>query len=209
MEETLGKDHQVTKNVDRSCRSIIAKTDKHWNFVMMRVREDKKRFAMKISEEMESVKRSLKYVSHIKEVAPHYAAMRDTMTFAVASLEELQARSAAATLVALEAAGLLSKEDLKEIGLTATDYATIIGTDLIIFGGTISKALQLIFERVGGIELEEHLWNSWSEPIRRDRCLRAIGKAELKYKITMDYFVKFYVEMLLDIAADIKKIADS
>lgn len=99
------------------------------------------------------------------------------------------------TLVSLQGSGILSPSELKQTALIAAEWLKVAALDATPWSGLITKGLETIL----GVDLEEKLWHSWADSLRRKRSIELLDRCNLAVVITMRY---------ANFALDIARITD-
>lgn len=89
----------------------------------------------------------------------------------------------------IEEENLLSKSDVKKLGLKLAELIKTIAFDFAPFSGTVLKVFNFIFERLSEKDIDEVLWNSWADDIKKQNALDLLEKTERKALAVIGYYV--------------------
>jgi hypothetical protein len=102
------------------------------------------------------------------------------------------------TILALEKEKLISKSDLKGIGLSAAEWIKTIALDFVPMSGTLLKIFNLVSDHLSGEEIEESLWNSWTDNIKLERSCDLLQKANRKALMVIR-FGEYHLSSLINV----------
>jgi hypothetical protein len=89
----------------------------------------------------------------------------------------------------IEEENLLSESDLKKLGLEFAEWVRTFTFDIAPFSGIILKAFNLILEHLSGKDINEVLWNSWADNIKKQNALDLLEKTKRKALAVIGFYV--------------------
>lgn len=197
LDSMLKRSKDLAHRIEKQCYLIVAFADKHWDDKLQRLMTRCNAYQpLASSTGSEGIDRFFQVSSQV---------LRDNAHFLLETNELMYKVSLAKTGMALQKLDVVTSADLKEFGITAAEWTTTAALDFVPGSGIGTKLLKLAFEKIGGVDIEDKLWNGWTVPVKRQKLAQLCETSLRKAEIVVNGFLGFYVLQLLKSVQSLEK----
>ena len=83
-----------------------------------------------------------------------------------------------------------------------------VGLDFVVMSGTLLMILNFVSGHLSGIEIEEKLWNSWTDNIRLEQSYNLLQRANRKALVVSRFFAEYHLLAMRDTLYFSNKVND-
>lgn len=192
----LRKTKQLSQDIDQTSRDTLEALEDDWLFIIDDLNHRTKEKFGVLETQLETQNAELKEMLGLGQLTE---AGKLVVDLVLESLRIFYRFAVCQTILSLEEENLLSKSDLKELGLSTAELTRTIALDFVPGSGTLLWIFNLVSAHLSGEEIEERLWNSWTDKIRQEKSYDLLQRANRKALVVIRFFAEYHLLSLINV----------